>query len=685
MPPVKNVTWQKLPALRLLLPFITGIIIQWYLIPPFALVICIMIFSFVAFFIVQLSTLQSRFSLKYITGFTFNIFFIATGCLALWCKNIRHDENWIGKVYKRGDLVIVSIDEPPVEKTNVYRVTAKAEISSRDGKYFPLAGKIIVSFPKTIKPPAYGSRLVISKHLNEIKNSGNPASFDYKTYCLFQGITHDVYLAKSDFIFLNEKNGNLFFEKLFLFRSYIVSVFKKYVSGVKDQGLAEALLIGYKDDLDKDLVKAYANTGIVHIIAISGLHLALVYGLLMLLTTPLRNKKLIWARFVIVVSGLWIFSLLAGAQPSILRASVMFTAIAFKMLINRRGSVFNSISLAALVLLCYNPFWLWDAGFQLSFLAVASILMFYRPVYNWIYLENKAVDFIWQLAAASISAQILTIPITLFYFHQFPYLFLFTNIVAVPLSGIVIYVEILLCVFSFFSPVATVTAKILSWLIGFMNTYVDRFNDLPFGLWNGISISFLQALLLYGIILGFCYWLISKTKAPIYLALTCTVTFLCIRSVSFIHADSRQAIVIYNIPRHKAIDIIAGRNCFFIGDSLLGEMNGNTNPEIQTCRTTGRITQISFSDKNVFDYCKRRIVLIDSSSEIKPVRGIVDYLIISGNTKLRMDDFAQSTIRNVIIDASVPAWKSPALMKDCQRLNIPCYNVAEKGAFLIDL
>jgi competence protein ComEC len=678
---VKTFAWQKLPALRLLLPFVAGVVLQWYQPLPVLLLASILVISFLIIFSVQHAPLLSRFQYQLFPGVVINVLLIVTGCFVLWCQDVRNNRNWFGKDQGGTTSVVVTIEEPPVEKTNVFRAVAKINYIVNDGKYVAATGKVLLSFSKNITPLIYGSQLLLKKPLQEIKNAGNPGGFDYKRYCLFQGITHQAYLTPKDFLFLPENNGNVFFKYLYACRSFIVSVYKKYVNGSKEQGLAEALLIGYKDDLDKDLVKAYSNTGVVHIIAISGLHLALIYGLLMMITIPLKKKAKL-ARFIIVVAGLWIFSLLAGAQPSILRAAVMFTAIALQILVNRKGFIFNSIALAAFALLCYNPFWLWDAGFQLSFLAVLSIILFYKPVYNLIYIQNKSLDFVWKLAAASLAAQVLTIPVTLYYFHQFPFVFLFTNIVAVPLSSLIVYVEILLCALSGVPLIAVPLGKFLTFLIAFMNNYVERMNELPFALWSGISISVVQAFLLYGFILGFCYWLVNRYRFAFYFALASLAGFFLVRSFSFIRSNEQQLLVVYNIPKHKAIDFITGRNCVFSGDRTLSENNGNDNAVIQAGRTEARVSHVSICPTAV-DFCKKRIVIADSFTNYTALASApVDLLIISGNAKFRMDDI--ENVFNVVLDASVPSWKAEKIKADCKRLHISCYNVVENGAFVMN-
>jgi competence protein ComEC len=211
-------------------------------------------------------------------------------------------------------------------------------------------------------------------------------------------------------------------------------------NGYRDEtetGVAEALLIGYRDDLDKDLVRAYSNTGVVHIIAISGLHLGMIYGLMLLLLKPFRKYKWMrWAKPLLILLVLWGFSLLAGAAASILRSVVMFSFIVIGESLGRKTNIYNTLAASAFCLLVYNPYFFWDVGFQLSYTAVLSIVLFMKPVYQWLYFKNKLLNAIWQLNAITLAAQVLTLPVILYYFHQFPNLFLFTNFVAVPLIGI---------------------------------------------------------------------------------------------------------------------------------------------------------------------------------------------------------------------------------------------------------
>ena len=351
-------------------------------------------------------------------------------------------------------------------------------------------------------------------------NNGNPGAFDYNRYCLFQDITYQVFLRKDQYFVLADKNRNWLQQKLFEIRNSTIQTLQHYITGEKEQGVAEALLIGYRNDLDKDLVQAYSNTGVVHIIAISGLHLGMIYGLLFYIFSFFKRYK--WVHLLkpfIILFVLWAFTLIAGAVPSILRSAVMFSFIVIGEVINRKTNMYNTLAASAFCMLVYDPFVLWDVGFLLSYAAVISIITFMQPVYRWLYFQNKILDKIWRLSSVTISAQVLTLPIVIFYFHQFPNYFLITNLLVVPLSGLILYGEILLLCVSFIKVLATVIGKILYWLILFMNTFIEHINNMPFSVWNNLQINILQTWLLYGFIIAVCIWLLRKSSKAFIISL----------------------------------------------------------------------------------------------------------------------------------------------------------------------
>jgi len=687
--------WKKAPFLRLLLPLIAGIIIQWYIQQSSVTWCFVFILSFLSFVILFYLPSFSKFRLSYLNGICISLIFFSTGSLLTWHQDIRNNPNWFGNISTEDNLVEVTVQEPVVEKTRSFKALASVNAVKKNNSFIAVTGNIILYFEKdsSTQPPGYGSRLILLKQLQPIKNSGNPGGFDYKQYCLFQDITHQVFLKKGEFILIAGKKESVLKKFLFSIREKVLNILRINIHGEKEQGLAEALLIGYKDDLDKNLLQSYSNTGVVHIVAISGLHLGLIYGLLIQLLKPLRKRKSFrWIQPVVIILSLWLFSLLAGAQPSVLRSAVMFTCIVSGEILGRKTSIYNTLALSAFILLCYNPFWLWDVGFQLSYVAVLSIVIFMRPIYNLLYIKNKILDLIWKLNAVTLSAQILTTPLSLYHFHRFPNLFLFTNFIAVPLSSLILLGEILLCTISLIPQLAILIGKILTWLVWLMNTSIERIDSIPFSVWEGIRITIPQTILLIIATVGMSYWLIEKVKTGLFVNLFSLLFFFVLRAHSFIEANNQQKLVVYNIPRHVAMDVIAGRNYLYIGDPHLNDDDFNLNFHFRPSRILNRVSAGGISNfsqnGNCIRCCTKRILIISKSITFNPLltKLNIDLLILSGNPKIRITDLAQTfNIRQLLMDGSAQLWKLNSWKKECDSLHIPYYNVNEKGAFVMSL
>ena len=695
--------WKKSPFLRLLLPLMAGIILQWYQQLPVGFWWYVLALSFFASILYFFIPFFKRFRLSPLSGIFVSILFLALGALLIWYQDIRHNENWFGNNYRSKDGLIVTLDEPLVEKNKSFKANATVNFLLQNEKKIPVRGTIILYFKKDtidgktdslLQHLNYGSQIIFDKPLQEIKNSGNPGGFDYKRYALFQDITHQVFLKDGEFETLKNKNEHWLNKFLFTAREKVIGIIREFIPGEKERGLAEALLIGYKDDLDQNLVQSYTNTGVVHIIAISGMHLALVYWLLASLLKPLRRKKQTrWLRPILIITGLWFFSLLAGAQASVIRSAVMFTCIVIGESFTRKTSIYNTLAASAFILLCYDPYWLWDVGFQLSYAAVLSIVIFMQPIYNWFYIRNKILDFIWKLNAVSIAAQVLTVPLSIFHFHQFPNYFLLTNFIAVPLSSFIVLGEIVLCALIFIPFAAGLVGKLLSWLIWVMNSYIERIESLPYSLWDGLQINVVQTIFLYIIAGGAGYWLLEKNRTGLKTALIALLGFVFLRSYSFIETNRQQKIIVYNVPQRQAIDIIHGRNYLFEGDSDLLRDDFLRNFHLKPSRILHRIPVASESNNiigrnNYFMFGSKKIMLINNPVSFSKTekKQSIDLLVISKNPKINMLRLANSfNIKQVVFDGSVPAWKINSWKKDCDSLGIPAYDVNEKGAFVMSV
>jgi competence protein ComEC len=686
-------TWKKVPFLRLLLPLVAGILMQWHVGASFIFLCVSLVISFLGFTFFSLLPFVNRFRFSGLAGLFISWLFFSLGGLITRQQDIRMKAGWFGHHYHEKDWLQLTLQENPVEKTKSFKANASVDFAGRDDSVLKTCGTIILYFKKDSLAGLleYGSRIVIKKRLQEIKNSGNPGGFNYKQYSLFHGITHQVYLKENEYEIQNGKNQESFKKFIFYCRQKVLNILRTYIKGEKEAGLAEALLIGYKDDLDKTLVQSYSNTGVVHVIAISGLHVGLIYWLLLQLFRPLqKNRRTKWIHALLILAGLWLFSLLAGAQPSVIRSAVMFTCIVLGSTLKRNPSVLNTLAFSAFLLLCYNPFWLWDVGFQLSYAAVLSIVLFMQPIYHWFYFKNKILDFTWKLNAVTIAAQILTSPVSIYHFHQFPISFLLTNFLAVPLSSLILLGEIGLCVLSVIPSAALIIGKIISGLIWLMNSFIERIEKLPYSLWDGLQISILQAIFLVAVVAGLGFWLMEKNKTGLKYALVALLAFAALRSGSFIQAGKRQQLIVYNVPQKQAIDFIDGRRYFFAGDSDLLTDDFIRNFHIKPSRVLHRIEPgekpIPFSgNNNLFSYQGSRILIIHENSRYQSLTPAipVDLLILSGNPRLSVNQLAKTfLIKQMVFDGSCPAWKVNYWKRDCDSLKIPAHDVKSQGAYV---
>lgn len=300
---------------------------------------------------------------------------------------------------------------------------------------------------------------------------------------------------------------------------------------------------------------------------------------------------------------------------------------------------------------------------------------------------------LWQLNAVTLSAQILTLPIILYNFHQFPNFFLFANSFAVPFSGLILYAEILLIIVSPFSSIAAVMGKITGCCIGLMNGFIERINNIPFSAWQSIQITILQEIILYAAIIAFAWWLMRKQTKGLTIAVSCLTIFFVMRAYDFIERNNQQKLIVYNVPQHQAIDIIDGRDYRFIGDSTLLEDGFLRNFHLKPSRILHRITMtdelhnISFQN-NIIISSNKNIIVIDkpvyTASTTKKIK--VDAIIISKNPGLYINQLAEIfDCDQYIFDASNPLWKINKWKKDCENLHLRHYSIPEQGAFVMEL
>jgi competence protein ComEC len=685
--------WKSTPFIRYLIPLIAGIIAAWYF-----------QFSFTTAFAVAAASIfcslvhyifRNRIKLSWLFGTSVSFAFISLGVILVQIKQPSYKNDWLGHHYNENDIVSIRLLEPLSEKEKSYKALGEFLSVKHNEKSISVSGKLMLYFRKDSSAPSlhYGSVIITNKPIPLIKNAGNPGGFDYERYAMFNGITHQLFLNNKDYILLTQSKQHGFQKWLYNTKEYILEVIRNNIKGVEAVSVAEALLIGYRDDLDRDLVQAYSNTGVVHVIAISGLHLGLIYWLLLLLLKPLdKQRKLKWIKPVVAISFLWIFSLLTGAGASVVRAAIMFTVIAMGEMAGKKGNIYNSMAVSAFIMLLWNPFLLWDVGFQLSYAAVLSIVLFMKPIYNLVDFTNILLDKGWQLCSVTLSAQILTLPLCMYHFHQAPNLFLITNFVAVPLSSLILFGEILLIAISIFPFLAHWVGVVLSYLLKWMNNFILWVDDFSFAVTDGIMHTPLQTILLYLFITATAIWLLQKNSKALKWSLLCLMLFFGLQSFYLFQTKKQNKLVVYNLSQHAATDFMLGDAYLFTGDTVLLKdgflRNFHLKPSRISHRTYEKGLPPNLFSNSVIRINKKTIVFLHENfrfSEL-PQKIKADVVIVSHNPKLYIEPLLKSMEPQLIVfDSSNPLWKIKLWQKDCQRFQIPFFTTSEQGAFVMNL
>lgn len=685
--------WKEVPFLRIILPLIAGIIIQDSC--SYSITICCYLFilSLLLILLIAFLPLTKRFYFRHSKGICLFVSLLCTGILITSLQQPPLQKKWIGQFNNMGAVICVDVSSAPVEKEKSYKVTGIVVRMLLDSSEIETSDKVTLYIEKDTVPPVInvGDHIYFEKPLQEIKGTGNPGSFDFKRYSELQQCFFQVYLPHKTYSIYPgaQQKWKQFLQES---RNWLVGIIKKYIPSKKEAGLAEALLIAYKDDLDKTLVQSYANTGVVHIIAISGLHLGLVYWLLATLLNPIANyTKMKWIKPLGVIAGLWLFSLLAGASPSVLRSAVMFSFLVVGELFGKRTNAINNLAASAFLLLCFNPFWLWDAGFQLSYAAVLSLLIFMNPVYQLFTIKNKWFDLLWKMNAVTLSAQILTIPICIYYFHQFPNAFLLTNLIAVPLSSLILFLELALCAVAGLDKIASVLGQVLQWLLYSMNYFVEKVSRLPFAVWEHLYLSLLQTLLLYVLIFCLSVWLFTKVKSALVIGIMTLMVFISTRTIHLVESSRQKKLVVYNIAKKQAADIILGNKHIFIGDSSVNTNSTSTLSPLYINRLRlNALDTDSFEMKFGFVYKIGSTTLLFYNAGYKITPGLekirVSLLCISNNPESSPEEVLSSIeTGQIVLDASNNAKTVSKWRKEAAIMGIACHSAVDNGAFVINL
>lgn len=353
-----------------------------------------------------------------------------------------------------------------------------------------------------------------------------PEEFDYKSFLAGKGIHHRQFLGRGVQVFDGSEASGIEF-LLPQVRRYLLARIDSTVSFASSRQIAAALLLGEKSSLDREIREAYAATGTMHILAVSGLHVGIIYAILFF---PLRYLKLSSSKKKLYLSGvillIWCYALLTGFSPSVIRAATMFSLFTIGDMRKRKPSSWNLLGLSATIMLVFDPGAFREVGFQLSYLAVAGILALQPLIVRWWIPPNKFLEYFWQLAAVSIAAQLATFPLSVFYFHLFPVYFLLANLVVIPLSFLAMMAGIGLLLLGWIPGFDVVFGFLVNWIIFAQNWLTEVIRALPGGNLDRLTISLLGMLLVWVILFAWANWELGNRKVllgVVLLSFTCWI------------------------------------------------------------------------------------------------------------------------------------------------------------------
>lgn len=706
--------WHQAPFVRLVLPLTSGIITAAF-IPvtvPYSLLI-ISVFIAVFLFLSFSSYLYFKYIFRWFYGaFLFGLLFILGYYVTISNTEILHPLHY-SKIYQEQDKIIAEVIESTIAKEKSLKTVLEVKAVVRERQYINANGKILAYFQKDSisKEIRYGNIILFNAPFTEIPPPGNPAEFNYKRFLSFHCIYHQVFLKRPYYRVLDHSPRHNIAGIADRSRNYLMNVFEKYGIAGNEYSVASALMLGSREEIDKELVQAYASSGALHVLSVSGLHVGVIFMVMtymLVFLDKVKHGNMI--KTILLLTGLWFYAVLTGLSPSVVRAATMFSFVIAGKAGKQNTNIYNILACSAFFLLLIDPFLIMEVGFQLSYLAVLGIV-FIQPRLSRLWepfipgagqIVNWLITQVWLITTVSVAAQLATFALGLLYFHQFPNYFLFSNMVVIPLSTLIIYLGVLLFVISPIEIISGHLAFVFKSCIILMNKSVLYVEKLPFSLLQGISISLWETWFIYLIIILLLAFFVSQSMKYAKLALVILVVLLLYQFFENHFQHNQKKFVVYNISKTTACDFIDGKTSYFLTDtSLINDesrmlfhirhhwwelgidknyyFNFNSPDEIRESNF--------FLKENFAQFHDKRIVFINEDFSPEKIAGKTkwDYIVISGSPKTTVRELKESfDFSTIIIDASNTLFFTKKLMNQAKEYEMECYAVSQNGAFVAE-
>lgn len=588
-------------------------------------------------------------------------------------------EHYLQKISTENASPIVLAEVTQVLKPDLYSEKAIARVKLMDQQ--TAEGKLLLLLPKegSKMPFLEGQQILFRANLQEIPRPKNPHQFDYQSFMARRNVLRQARLSSGSYQLIPQTNPGL--ESLAAdARRNVVQKLQNNSFSKDELAIVQALLLGQKQDISAEVYNNYAAAGVIHILAVSGLHVGIILLLLNWIFSPLerfKNGKFIKALLVILL--LWGFALLSGLSPSVVRAVSMFSFLAIGMQLKRRSSNLISVFVSLLFLLIFKPQWIFEVGFQLSYLAVLGILLLQHKLYSLWRPNNRILRFFWGILTGTFAAQLGVLPLSLFYFHQFPGLFFLSNLVILPVLGILLGFGILIILLALLDLLPPLLAELFGDSLELLNSFVAWAARQEQFLFKDISFSLPEVLAYYLLIVALIALFYSFSYRRLILVLSAVIM---LQLVSVYRAsEEKQQLLVFHTSRQTIIGSQKGEKL-----QLFQKQQTSEEPVwLKNFRVGEDLQQVEqLPMKNIHFQKEKLLVVIDSSGIFPKQLPQQPYLLLSGSPRINLERVIQELQpREIIADGSnyrsyVQRWQ-----KTGKAYKIPFFNTSEKGAFVI--
>jgi len=672
----------QFPLARIFIGFLFGILLCRIVCPNPVIIFCNLVFGLIGLFVTSIYS-QKKPYYKILFGsfvFLLSLFVgISTALIHKENANPYHYNNQITDYEKVHILDLLLVEKLKSTQKNKRYITAVKNIDSERS-----FGKVILNIPKEdiIKNLKIGSRLEVIGIVFKNKNPLNPNLFDYGKYLENQEIYAQVYTKPKQIKVTNYESG--LWASFSNFRETIISNLEKSAISKEELNVLNALILGQQQDISPEVLKDYQNAGAVHVLSVSGLHVGFILLFITFLLKPISNsRKGSLLKLIIIILSLWSFAILAGLSPSIVRSVTMFSFLAIGVHLRRTVNIYHTLLVSMLLILLFKPSFLFDVGFQLSYLALFFILWLQPVLSNIWQPKNKIIKYFWDIVTVSFAAQIGAMPLSIYYFHQFPGLFFVTNLLILPLLGIIMAVGVIAILIAAFHTVPEFITKSIALLIYLLNGIIHRVASFDVFVFRNISFSTAMLLSSYLVIILIILWFKRPTFKKLTIALTSVILMQIIFIIQKKETLNNREFIVFNQRKNTIITQRFGNAVtVYSNESILKNLNSNL---LVQSYLVGNfcILEEKRNIENLLYFKNKKILIIDESNVYlenkKP-----DIVIITNSPKLNLDRlFSKWKPEQVVVDGSnyktyVKIWEAT-----CSKEKIPFHNTNEKGFYKI--